>query len=110
MDALLPLTLSPAAWRCPQACHTPITDDRGTPSLFAARCGIMLERAHAEMRSVAMDNWQTELALAFHEETKHSYESLSRDRHFLDWANQPQPFKRYLGLEAIPLPTDLPVT
>jgi SagB-type dehydrogenase family enzyme len=57
-----------------------------------------------------MDNWQTELALTFHEETKHSYESLSRDRYFLDWANQPQAFKRYLGLEAIPLPADLPVT
>ena len=57
-----------------------------------------------------MDNWHTELALTFHEETKHSYESVYRDRHFLDWANQPQPFKRYLGLEAIPLPADLPMT
>jgi SagB-type dehydrogenase family enzyme len=57
-----------------------------------------------------MGNWHTELALTFHEETKHSYESVYRDRHFLDWANQPQPFKHYLGLEAIPLPTDLPVT
>ena len=57
-----------------------------------------------------MDNWYTELALTFHEETKHSYESVYRTRHFLDWANQPQPFKRYLGLEAIPLPADLPVT
>ena len=57
-----------------------------------------------------MDNWNTELALTFHEETKHSYESVYRNRHFLDWANQPQPFKRYLGLEAIPLPADLPVT
>ncbi len=57
-----------------------------------------------------MDNWHTELALTFHEETTHSYESVYRNRHFLDWANQPQPFKRYLGLEAIPLPTDLPVT
>jgi len=57
-----------------------------------------------------MDNWNTELALTFHEETKHSYESVYRSRYFLDWANQPQPFKRYLGLEAIPLPADLPMT
>ena len=57
-----------------------------------------------------MDNWHTELALTFHEETKHSYESVYHSRHFLDWPNQPQPFKRYLGLEAIPLPTDLPMT
>src|SRR5713101_3980197 len=70
----------------------------------------MLESAHDETRSVAMDNWNTELALTFHEETKHSYESVYRNRYFLDWENQPQPFKRYLGLEAIPLPADLPVT
>jgi len=57
-----------------------------------------------------MDNWNTALALTYHEETKHSYDSLLRDRHFLDWANQPRPFKEYLGLEAIPLPTALPVT
>jgi SagB-type dehydrogenase family enzyme len=57
-----------------------------------------------------MDNWNIEFALMYHEETKHSYESVYRSRHFLDWANQPQPFKRYLGLEAISLPTELPVT
>jgi SagB-type dehydrogenase family enzyme len=57
-----------------------------------------------------MDNWNTELALTYHEETKHSYESVYRSRHFLDWANQPQPLKLYLGLEAIPLPPDLLVT
>ena len=57
-----------------------------------------------------MDNWNTELALTYHEETNHSYESVYRDRHFLDWANQPRPFKHYPGLEAIPLPPDLPVT
>src|SRR5262245_56411930 len=57
-----------------------------------------------------MDNWHTALALTFHEETKHSYESVYHTRYFLDWANQPQPFKRYLGLDAIPLPTELPTT
>src|SRR5215475_13184643 len=62
------------------------------------------------LRSVAMDNWHTALALTYHEETKHSYESIYRSRHFLDWTNQPQPFKRYCGLEAIPLPAELPVT
>jgi SagB-type dehydrogenase family enzyme len=57
-----------------------------------------------------MDNWNTALALTYHAETSHSYESVYRDRHFLDWANQPRPFKHYPGLEAIPLPPDLPVT
>src|SRR2546428_1210298 len=57
-----------------------------------------------------MQNWNTELALTYHEETKHSYDSVYRSRHFLDWANQPRPFKLYPGLEAIPLPADLPGT
>jgi SagB-type dehydrogenase family enzyme len=57
-----------------------------------------------------MHNWNTELALTYHEETKHSYDSVYRGRHFLDWANQPRPFKLYPGLKAIPLPADLPVT
>lgn len=57
-----------------------------------------------------MHNWNTDLALTYHEETKHSYEGMSSSRHFLDWHNQPRPFKIYAGLEAIPLPADLPVT
>src|SRR5215831_10181020 len=57
-----------------------------------------------------MDNWHTALALTYHEETKHSYENVYSSRHFLDWENQPQPFKRYCGLEAIPLPADLSMT
>jgi len=57
-----------------------------------------------------MHNWNTDLALTYHEETKHSYDSVYRSRHFLDWGNQPRPFKIYTGLEAIPLPAELPVT
>src|SRR5881397_785896 len=52
-------------------------------------------------RNAAMHNWNTELAMTYHEETKHSYDSVYRSRHFLDWANQPRPFKLYPGLEAI---------
>ena len=57
-----------------------------------------------------MNNWHSELALTYHEETKHSYQSLLDDRHFLDWGNQPQPLKSYRGLEAIPLPAELQTT
>ena len=57
-----------------------------------------------------MQNWQTELALTYHEETKHSYDSVYRNRYFLDWANQPRSFKLYHGLGAIPLPAELPVS
>ena len=36
-----------------------------------------------------------------HQATNHSIESLRRNRHTLDWANQPRPYKRYVA----PLPT-----
>jgi SagB-type dehydrogenase family enzyme len=44
----------------------------------------------------------------YHERTKHSMASLRADPHFLDWDNQPRPFKVYPDLESIPLPTELP--
>jgi SagB-type dehydrogenase family enzyme len=47
-------------------------------------------------------------ARAFHEATKHSYRSVRRRGHFLDWDNKPHPFKVYEGLERVPLPSDLP--
>jgi SagB-type dehydrogenase family enzyme len=42
----------------------------------------------------------------YHNGTKHSYESLRANRHFLDWANQPIPYKIYTSLAAMPLPSD----
>jgi SagB-type dehydrogenase family enzyme len=44
----------------------------------------------------------------YHERTKHSVASLRAEPHFLDWDNQPRPFKVYPDLEPIPLPTELP--
>ena len=57
-----------------------------------------------------MPNDNTEIALTYHEETKHSYDSVYRTSHYLDWENQPLPFKLYTGLEAVPLPNTLPVS
>jgi SagB-type dehydrogenase family enzyme len=42
----------------------------------------------------------------YHERTKHSVASVRSNPHFLDWDNQPLPFKIYVGLEPIPLPRD----
>lgn len=47
-------------------------------------------------------------ARAFHEGTKHSWESVRRRGHFLDWSNRPRPFKLYEGLERVPLPRPVP--
>jgi SagB-type dehydrogenase family enzyme len=54
-------------------------------------------------------NRDTAAALSYHERTKHSVESVRRDRHVLDWAIQPRPFKVYVDLEAAPLPRDFDV-
>jgi SagB-type dehydrogenase family enzyme len=42
----------------------------------------------------------------YHARTKHSVASVQSDRHYLDWDNQPRPFKIYTGLDPIPLPRD----
>lgn len=53
-----------------------------------------------------MHNRDTEAARSYHEATKHSESRLRRNRHFLDFENQPIPFKLYRSLEAIPLVRD----
>lgn len=52
-------------------------------------------------------NHDTEAAWKYHELTKHSYQSIRADRHYLDWSNQPSPFKIYPSLQPIPLPRSL---
>ncbi|MFQ5791291.1 MAG: dehydrogenase, partial [Acidobacteriota bacterium] len=51
-----------------------------------------------------MGNRDTEAAWSYHEATKHSRESVRTASGFLDWDNEPLPFKLYLDLEPIPLP------
>lgn len=53
-----------------------------------------------------MKNRQTEAAWNYHNSTKHSYESVRTSRHYLDWENQPIPFKIYTDLDPIPLPAN----
>jgi SagB-type dehydrogenase family enzyme len=54
-----------------------------------------------------MRNRELRAAWAYHNATKHSYESIRANRHYLDWDNQPIPFKIYSKLEPIPLPQAL---
>ena len=54
-----------------------------------------------------MKNRQTEAAWTYHDTTKHSYQSIRTNRHYLDWENQPLPFKIYSGLAPISLPQNL---
>ena len=51
-----------------------------------------------------MANNDTQVALRYHQQTKHSYHSIRFGTHTLDWANRPVPFKVYPGVDRIPLP------
>ena len=53
------------------------------------------------------DNRNLEAAWKYHDATKHSYTSIRSSPHFLDWANQPSPFKIYAALEPLPLPREV---
>lgn len=57
---------------------------------------------------MAAHNRDVRAALAYHDATKHSQQSLAANRHFLDWENQPLPFKIYRDLESIPLVQNAP--
>jgi SagB-type dehydrogenase family enzyme len=54
-----------------------------------------------------MKHRELEAAWAYHNETKHSYQSIRTSPHYLDWDNQPIPFKIYSKLEPIPMPQHL---
>src|SRR5438105_3444466 len=48
-----------------------------------------------------------EAAQAYHDATKHSYDSVRANAHSLDFANQPLPFKIYATLEPLRLPAEV---
>ena len=50
-----------------------------------------------------MKNREINAAWNYHNGTKHSYQSIRTNPHYLDWENQPIPFKIYSKLEPMPL-------
>jgi SagB-type dehydrogenase family enzyme len=53
------------------------------------------------------NNVNTEAAWNYHEATKHSYTSVRTNPHFLDFGNQPLPFKIYPALDPSRMPTEV---
>ncbi len=53
------------------------------------------------------DNRNLEAAWTYHDATKHSYVSIRTNPHFMDWSNQPLPFKIYPTLEPVRLPGEV---
>src|SRR5260370_35013210 len=53
------------------------------------------------------DNRNPEATWTYHNATKHSYASIRSNPHFMDWSNQPLPFKIYPTLEPMRLPAEM---
>ncbi len=47
---------------------------------------------------------KSEIVINYHERTKHHFNKLARSLGYLDWANQPNPFRFYEGAENVELP------
>src|SRR5216684_6234811 len=58
-------------------------------------------------RSPMTVNSNLDAAWRYHNTTKHSYASVHNNLHFLDWVNQPFPFKAYTALDPLPLPREV---
>ena len=53
--------------------------------------------------SISYQNKQIEEVLAYHQLSKHHFNRYAPSPGYLDWANQPHPFRRYAGAKEIPL-------
>jgi len=53
-----------------------------------------------------MANLDIQAGWGYQNATKHSHHSVRTNPHFLDWANQPLPFKIYPKLDLVPLPRE----
>src|SRR6267143_1137460 len=53
------------------------------------------------------NNLNSETAWNYHEATRHSYTSVRTNPHFLDFGNQPLPFKIYTSLEPARMPSEM---
>ncbi len=52
-------------------------------------------------RDIVGNNRDVQATWHYHEGTKHSFQSVHSSQHFLDFENQPLPFKIYSGLELL---------
>jgi len=45
-----------------------------------------------------------EIVMGYHEETKHHFHRFARSLGYMDWDTQPNPFRRFEGADAVPMP------
>ena len=64
-----------------------------------------LSRVFDDLQSAGF-NQEIERLFAYHQATKHTYHSVRANAHYLDWSNQPDPFRTYEGAPVTVLAPD----
>lgn len=62
------------------------------------------EQPFYQTQTDSSSNDPVDRVIRYHVRTKHHFNRYARSLGFLDWANQPDPFRRYEGAPLIPLP------
>src|SRR5262245_61877370 len=80
---------------------------------WTGRDGIFPARGDCAVGAAAIDSAARMRAAlsaiaAYHERTQHHLHGYARALGYLDWATQPDPFRRYVGAARIPLPLQPP--
>ena len=68
----------------------------------------MNERTKPCLELAARAKDPLDLVMRYHQETKHHFSRYARSLGYLDWANQPDPFRRYEGTSLFALPRPKP--
>ena len=61
-----------------------------------------------EVKLLEADFTPEEVVVAYHERTKHHYHRFAASLGYMDWATQPDPFRRYEGAQLVRLPLPEP--
>jgi hypothetical protein len=56
------------------------------------------------MEQTIPDMTPHDMVMTYHDETKHHFDRYARSPGYMDWANQPNPFRRFDGAPLIRLP------
>lgn len=80
-------------------CRKPVTHSLHLPVMLASGTPELLDQNLFEG-----DLTPEEVVVAYHERTKHHYHRFAASLGQMDWATQPDPFRRYEGAEVVRLP------
>ncbi|MGH7233497.1 MAG: SagB family peptide dehydrogenase, partial [Nitrospiraceae bacterium] len=108
MHDRLPIKLSAREYR-----HCRLTvNPRGANLLSKEAAGRLTNMSHGAQETpkgsiiAATDSPSNAIqrVIGYHQETKHHFNRYARALGYMDWANQPNPFRRYEGAPLVPLP------